>query len=330
MKKMVVCTTIHDTTALSDYAAMSGWDFIVVCDKKTPKLSLKGAEVLTVDKQQKLGYAIAKVIPWNSVGRRNIGYIHAVANGADIVATVDDDNYPLKGWGFDLLGKKTAMNFVEGTEFFDILRFISKDAIWHRGTDYELLGKPLEFQMSRQEIRVGVQANLWLGEPDTDGICRLTRNVKEGAGLIKEFTEPIGVAKGVYSPFNSQNTAFLREFVVAMLLPYTDFCLRMDDLWAAYLAERLLAETDFRVAYGPATVRQDRNEHDIWRDVAGEIGFSAILRKYLAYLNGVSLKGGSFFERFVHLSEGIEKQDFVPSGYEQLWRAWVGDLERYL
>jgi hypothetical protein len=330
MKKMIVCTTIHDTMALADYAAMEGWEFIVVCDKKTPPLTLKNAEVLTVSDQEKLDYQIVKVIPFNSIGRRNIGYVHAIANGADIVATVDDDNFPQKDWGFPLVGKKVRMDVVAGTDFFDILRFISKDAIWHRGTDYELLGKPLEFRKEQQEICVGVQANLWHGEPDTDGMCRLTRDVEAGSRSIKDFTRPIGLSKGVYSPFNSQNTAFLREIAVAMLLPYTDYCFRMDDIWASYCAERLMSETDYRVAYGPATVRQDRNPHDIWRDISGEIGFSSILKKYFAFLNNSSLEGGSFFERFVHLSEGIEKQEFAPSGYGQLWRAWVEDLERFL
>jgi len=32
---------------------------------------------------------------WNSDYRRNIGYLQAYASGADIIISIDDDNYPL-------------------------------------------------------------------------------------------------------------------------------------------------------------------------------------------------------------------------------------------
>ena len=37
------------------------------------------------------------------VFRRNIGFVYAYEQGADVIATVDDDNIPYENWGQDLL-----------------------------------------------------------------------------------------------------------------------------------------------------------------------------------------------------------------------------------
>ena len=36
-------------------------------------------------------------LPWNSFGRKNVGYLFAIARGAQIIFDFDDDNF-LKFW----------------------------------------------------------------------------------------------------------------------------------------------------------------------------------------------------------------------------------------
>lgn len=329
MKKIIVCTTIYDTPELIKYASFEDWEFVVVNDLKTPVLNIKNATVLTVEDQKKLGYNICDIIPWNSIQRRNIGYIYALANGADIIATVDNDNFPLENWEFPLLDKTSNLKVVEEPDFFDIVRYATDDAIWHRGTLYERLNEKIQYKIVERPVKTGVQANLWLNDPDTDGISRLTRNVALGKERIARFNDYICVGKGVFSPYNSQNTAFLREFLVAALLPFGSYFNRMDDIWSAYLTERLLWETDYHISFGSPSVRQDRNPHDIWKDIDGEIAFSAKLNKLLSFLRSITFKTKNPIENFINLSEKLEKTDLAPSNYSELWKRWIKDFEKY-
>lgn len=333
MKKIIVTTTIYDSPELAKYAVMAGWEFIIVGDLKTPKINLPGAEILTVEDQKKLPYNICKDFPWNHVQRRNIGYIHALANGADIIATVDNDNFPLENWDFPLLNKTVNLKVVENRDFFDILRYVTRGILWQRGTLYEDINKEEKYDFKEKEVKIGVQANLWLGEPDVDGVCRLTRQMELGKKMIAKFNKPLGVEKNVFAPYDSQNTAFLREFIVSALLPYGGYFDRNDDIWSSYLTERLLWETDYHVAFGAPTVNQERNPRDparTWKEIEREIDFSAKLRKLLEFLRETTFRSKNMTENFVYLSEKIEKQDFVPQEYAELWRKWVKDIEKYL
>ncbi|MDD5146086.1 MAG: hypothetical protein PHF44_04570 [Candidatus Pacebacteria bacterium] len=333
MKKIIVTTTIYDTPEMEKYAKIKDWEFIVVCDLKTPKLKVSNAEILTVEDQKKLPYNICKGFPWNHVQRRNIGYIHALASGADIIATIDNDNFPLKNWGFPLLGKTLSLKVVEGRDFFDIVRYVTNGIIWQRGTAYEDINKKEKYTLKEKKIKIGIQANLWLGEPDVDGICRLTRDMEAGKKMITKFNKPIGVGRNVFAPFDSQNTAFLRELIAPALLPYDGYFDRMDDIWSSYITERLLWETDYRVSFGAPTVTQERNPRTparTWKEIEREVAFSTILKQLLVFLRKTTFKNKNMTDNFIHLSEKIERQDFVPKSYSSLWRKWAKDIEKYL
>ena len=46
--------------------------------------------------QKKLDFQSIKFIPENHYSRKNIGYLHAISNGAKIIFETDDDNLPKK------------------------------------------------------------------------------------------------------------------------------------------------------------------------------------------------------------------------------------------
>ena len=103
MNKYIVTTTINKPTlALKKYSKMKDWKLIVVLDKKTPKFSLNNAIVLTCEDQEKISKKLSNLIGWNCIQRRNFGFLKAIELGAEIVATIDDDNIPLNNWGRDL------------------------------------------------------------------------------------------------------------------------------------------------------------------------------------------------------------------------------------
>ncbi len=326
MKKYIVTTTIRDSEILHRYARMEGWQLVIVGDRKTPPLSVRNAVILNPEDQAKLGYHITEYIPWNCIMRRSIGYVYALKHGAEVIATVDDDNWPLENWGFPHLGETREIKTVEERDFFDIVRYATDGCIWHRGTLYGDLGRETAYSFSEKRVCVGVQANLWKGAPDTDGICHLTCDIDKGSEALAAFGETIAVAQNCFSPFNTQNTAFIKEVAPAALLPFGGICLRMDDLWSAYVMQRIMWETPYRLLFGPATVDQKRNPHDIWEDASRELPFSRALDMFLSFLRKTKLPDTDVFGKFIALSEALEKQPFAPKGYSQLWRAWTEDI----
>ena len=44
--------------------------------------------------KHKIAPRLSRLIGWNCIQRRNIGYVYAKKNGAKFIASVDDDNIP--------------------------------------------------------------------------------------------------------------------------------------------------------------------------------------------------------------------------------------------
>ena len=114
MKTTIVTTTIYVPRALEKYGqnakfhGHSHLDFVVVGDKKTPAetrtfceglgRSYYPCEYLSVEDQQAYLERFPRLwqhLPFNSIQRRNIGLLKAWEGGADVIITVDDDNWML-------------------------------------------------------------------------------------------------------------------------------------------------------------------------------------------------------------------------------------------
>ena len=82
------------------------------------------------------------------------------------------------------------------------------------------------------------------------------------------------IASNKMAPFNSQNT-FIAESVLKdyFLMPFVG---RMDDIWAAYYVQA----KGYSVVFAKASVFQERNVHDLVRDMKQE---------YLGYENNLNL-----------------------------------------
>ena len=116
--KYIVTTTInYPTVATKKFCKIAdekNWKFVVVGDTKTPhddyfklKEDYNNFEYLHPEDQEKLYPALSETIGWKSIQRRNIGLIYAYDQGAEIIATIDDDNIPYDEWGDNVLVGKT-------------------------------------------------------------------------------------------------------------------------------------------------------------------------------------------------------------------------------
>lgn len=265
MKKVIVTTTINPPTeAIVAFDAMTDYELIVIGDLKTPKdYSLKNGRYVTPEEQEKKYPLLSRMTGWNCIQRRNIGFLMALEAGADIVATVDDDNIPSAGWGENLIVGTTAAVTkwdVDGL-VFDPIGVTNYPHLWHRGFPIQVV-KERHYKDPRvvQEF-VPIQADFWDGDPDIDAICRILFRPE-----CRFSAEPFPFSTVKMSPFNSQNT-----FLHASLMPnYFMFpgIGRMDDIWGAYY---LQAVTGARPVFCRASVEQQRNVHDLTRDFSLEV-----------------------------------------------------------
>ncbi len=254
MKKVVISTTINPPTeAIQAFDAMKDWTLIVVGDLKTPKdYKLERGHYVTPPEQEKYDKALSDCIGWNCIQRRNFGFLFAVKEfGADIVATVDDDNVPLPGWGEHLLvGSKlqALKEYQTESPAFDPVGESGYPQLWHRGFPLQLVSKRERPGRTKSvELVPDIQADFWNGDPDVDAICRMT------LAPDCEF-DPVHFpfSANKIGPFNSQNT-----FLAARVLK--DYCMfpfvgRMDDIWPSFYAQAL----GYKVVWNRASVRQQR------------------------------------------------------------------------
>jgi hypothetical protein len=300
MKKFIVTTTINSPTlATVAFSQIQDWTLIVVGDLKTPHKEYKELNCIYLDpdQQEKKYRNLSDSIGWGSIQRRNVGFVEAYNLGADIIATVDDDNFPYENWGKDLLvGKEIYCDLYQPElDVFDPLSVTNSNQVWHRGypIEYVPFRKSVNY-LGKVKRKVLVQADLWDGDPDIDAIARLSISptVK-----FSEITEPY--CSNRISPFNSQNTFLSREVIPKYaVLPHIG---RMDDIWGGYILQHYFPNS---VIYNRPSVYQQRNKQDLIKNLENEIlgyretlNFITNLEKYRENLPGPTINFIDAYEK---------------------------------
>ena len=90
---------------------------------------------LDIEYQEENFKEFSDLLGWNTIRRRNIGYLEALKNNYDIIASIDDDNIPLENWGKNLLlGKEVEVYYYETDSLcFDSIGVTNYKHLWHRG-----------------------------------------------------------------------------------------------------------------------------------------------------------------------------------------------------
>jgi hypothetical protein len=284
MNKVIVTTTINNPTeAIEKFDSMKDWKLVVVGDLKTPKdYKLKNGMYISPKAQELFDKDLSDMIGWNCIQRRNFGFIQAYNMGADIIATIDDDNIPGKNWGKNILIGKEVNNvsFIESEmNCIDPLTVANpitagECILWHRGYPLKYVFNKNNFCTGRSiQDTFDIQANFWLGEPDIDAMCRMmnvdTTVIEYPNAHFNSGERIFPFATYRFSPFNSQNTLVLRKVLRDyFVFPFVG---RMDDIWASYYVE----SCGYKVIYDEATVVQKRNVHNTQKDAEKEmIGYS--------------------------------------------------------
>lgn len=301
--KCIVTTTIQPPTkATIEYCQRKDWTFIIVGDTKTPhdeyiKLSKQYPQVkyLTPEYQEKKYQKLSETIGWKSIQRRNIGFVEAYHLGAELVATIDDDNIPYENWGQHIyINQDIEIDLYQPEAIaFDPLSVTDHSYVWHRGFPIDLLPvRDRVTYLGKAKRKVLVQADLWDGDPDIDAMARLSLKPMVKFNTI---TGPYGSTS--IAPFNSQNTFLSREVLpYYAVLPHIG---RMDDIWGGYILQHYFPDS---VIYTPATVYQDRNVQDLITNLEKEI---------IGYRNTYKL-----------LQDLAHYESFLPEETKRFWKVY--------
>ncbi len=278
MKKIIVVTSIYPLSqAVKKFATFKDWLLIIVGDKKTPhkeyiQLQKENENVfyMTPEYQEQKWKNISDLIGWNSIQRRNIGFLEALNQGGDIIASIDDDNIPFDNWCNDIrIGKPTDVYYYETDSIvLDPIGVTNYNKLWHRGYPIQTLhNRNNKYKLTYKTVIPDIQAMFWNGDPDIDAVCRF-----EHKPMCFFDSKYFPIATNAFSPFNSQNTLFSREALKRYLvIPYIG---RMDDIWAGYF----LQSQGFNVIYTEANVFQDRNVQNLTSNLVKEfIGYEKTL-----------------------------------------------------
>jgi hypothetical protein len=321
LKKFIIITSIFKPTeAIEAFSKLKDYNLVVVGDKKTPAdWRYDNCTYLNVDAQIALSSSLANAIPFNHYGRKMMGYVYAMQQGADIIIDTDDDNIPYTGWSFpsfegNFLTSKNDLGWV------NIYHHFSDQPIWPRGLPLRNISDnrdKLQWQKEMTNRRIGIWQGLADDDPDVDAIYRLTSNKP----CTFQKKEPVVLEKGTVCPFNSQNTAMQKELFPLLFLPsFVTF--RFTDILRGIIAQPILWQHDYRLGFTEATVIQKRNEHDYFKDFESEVPMYLHTEKSLEAVSKIT-SNTSVADNLYNAYEALLKINVVEQREMTVLKEWL-------
>ncbi|MBN9660689.1 MAG: DUF288 domain-containing protein [Acidobacteria bacterium] len=323
--RWIIITTInHPTEAILRIAELCpDWNILVVGDRKTPsQWHCDGARFLDIDQQASLPFSLAQHAPFNHYARKNLGYLLAIAEGAEVILETDDDNIPYDWYPGPIELDVSARGICkQGWE--NTYRHFSSQRIWPRGFPLEFVNESLRERSPLSPASLHacpIQQFLANENPDVDAVYRLTTEgeiVFEGDSVI--------LGPGTWCPVNSQNTLWFPDAFDYLYLPATA-TFRMTDIWRSLVAQVCLQASGGHIAFHGANMFQRRNEHSLIRDFKDEISGYLHNVSIMEALTALSLREANPAERLSACYTAMVSGSYLRPEEETIVEAWNTDL----
>lgn len=329
--KILVITSIAPklTTLMKDtfrIAQENDCQVIVVGDRKSGNLESPGVRCISAEEQIKLQWSILEQLPWNSYGRKNIGYLEALSSGANWIIETDDDNLPTDEF-FNLSSATNVdVRLASDMSWLNIYKYFGNDVVWPRGFPLKRI-----IEQKRETLPVikthidaiGVFQALADNDPDVDAIFRLTQAFpqKISPGL------PVLLSDGTVCPFNAQATWWNAKYAVLMYFP-TTISWRAADIWRSYIATIILQANSAGVVFTGPLVTQIRNPHDLLVDFKEEIDCyldAENIWQCLLEIESLSIVG-QISDALLKVYEHLVENGFIPKKEIMILEAWLSDI----
>ena len=333
---------------------LEDWCLVVVLDKRSkPTYSTgwtkgkghRAVVILTPEDQENMANTFVDQLPYNSFGRKNVGYLYAIEHGAKVIWDFDDDN-SLKFWltGAAPPGAPSLDNVVAGVSEEKVTVLELDDHKWPTYNPYPVLGAPslpswprgfpledIKKNSSRnarlksaevETSSIGVLQSLAEHQPDVDAIFRLTMPVPFNFNRSTE-TRHLLVPPGSYTPYNAQATLHFEHAFFALFLPVT-VTGRVSDIWRGYVSQRLFRDAGLRFGFtSRPLVVQNRNQHNIIADFDAEAHLYTRAKQLIKYLNAWEGSGESLVTRIEELWIALYEREYIELEDVKLVQLWL-------
>jgi hypothetical protein len=320
MSVAIVSTSIHAHPAAYELWAKQG-HLVVAGDQNAPS-SLQyfikdlGGTYLTPEHQT--SWSFSDSIGWKCIQRRNAAVMHAYREGFDYVATVDDDNQPVDD---DFIERHVA--HLNGSLPNDV-RLLIGDKDWtdigcmcvpeirQRGTPWGMIQANYTVSTGHLPKVVASQAQV-LGDPDCCAVTRITKN-PQVSGVVHNVV----VGADQYAAFNSQATVWAGRWApLIACLPHVG---RYDDIFASFIAKRIMMAHGVSFFAGAPFVWQLRNAHNFDKDLSEEIFGMDNTVPLVARMNKLQLPE-SLPKSYAQIANALE--EILPERTHQFMLKWA-------
>ncbi len=292
------------------------WCTVVVLDKKSPvNYTL---QYLSTDEMSRVTYLTVKAqrafkrekniallehLPWNHFGRKNVGYLYAISQGAKRIWDFDDDNLLIKNT-FDVPGLRNNVITYEEVKSNNFLTFNAYPVmgathlpIWPRGLPLNHIKSKASYQfdskdtqkVSLPESSIAIIQSLANQDPDVDAIYRLSLPLPVN---YRRDDVTVAVPNESYTPLNAQAALFFEPALWMLFLP-TSIHGRVSDIWRGYIAQRLAKQIGKKVFITSPLVEQNRNPHSYLADLQSEQDLYLKSEAFISVLETITLKSRS-------------------------------------
>lgn len=329
MNTSLVITTINkpnkNIKIFNEKCKKNNWNFIVVGDVKTPKnFFISHGKYLNIQSQYKTNFKFAQSCPLNNYARKNIGYLEAIKDKADIIVETDDDNYP-KNYFFDKKKIQYKVDEIRNKSWINIYDIFvkKKKFIWPRGL-------PLtEIFKNKIKIKKKINGEFYLQQglselnPDVDAIYRIV-NEKINVKFKSDYKVSLGKS---LSTFNSQNTIWFKKIFSLLYLPVT-CSMRCTDIWRSLVVLRILKNDEKKILFFSTTMHQKRNNHDLINDFKEEIPMYLYNNKIYNILRKLILKKGekNYINNLIKCYQALVDNNFLHKKEMKFLNHWIDDL----
>jgi len=343
----LITTTINVPHVLTRWvrSGMTEDDVIIVAgDRKSPigeilallkDITLQyniTTEYMTPGDQER--FTVSSRIGWDCIQRRNIALLRAMELKPEFILTIDDDNAPTSPNQV-----RHLIDAINGTD--DTTKVLSTNTGWynpgrqcltndlrtvtHRGFPLSRRHESPFYTYDTKRPEIGVTAMLWTGDPDIDAIERIVNRPN-----VTRVTENVILQPGTWAPFNTQATMIRGDLAPALFMfPHVG---RYDDIWASYVYRKVADKRGYGAFYGRPAVHQDRNEHDLMRDLQDELYGMTYNERFIERVQSVALKDdSSLFQDICDIYTSLmDTGGFLPVPTVLAMDAWIDDVEKIL
>jgi Reversibly glycosylated polypeptide len=353
----IVVTTIFEPRFLDGYlenierhGRRDSVDLFVIIDRKTPptvaqacdEAARRGFRVTcpTLDEQETFLARFPSMrgrIPYDTDNRRNIGFLMALDAGAELLISIDDDNFVLGDDDFvgahAVAGTTAAIGESESSDgWLNIglmLEATPDIEIFPRGFPYFARKRPRHLEpRAPRTARVAMNAGLWLTDPDVDALTRIAIAPRVSAAS----PDAVFLGPRTWSPINTQNTALPRDAVAAYYYVRMGFSLgglsidRYGDILSGYFCQACVKARGEAVRIGSPVADHRRTPHNLFKDLYHELAGIVIIDDLLPWLQELPLAGSSYAELYASLADALEAEAPKRKGF--IWDQGAGAFLR--